>query len=342
MCEVLLFGCVSAIKMENTNFCGKCNSPFELIHNNPKSNFIRCGSICGRVFHLNCCGVEDNILKLLLNSSNLLWQCDYCAASFDSSAVSRLNSFSLQLRDLQCKFDEFKVNLFKNMEIPTSKTMKKRKAKKPLIRIASPTLSANDQFVDALDEVPNANQANINTYVATAESKDVRVEHTSKNINNTKTKKKGTIGTGEPCDDFSVVHSIKYIHLSKFNTNTQPDSIIKFIANKLNVNAESLTCYKLVKKDSDVSKLRYVNFKLGVPAPLFNKAFDSGLWPLSIKISRFLQKPKNFNELTAASPPLQQQQVAAVQPPQQALNLQQEKIPTRTLRKTTKQLQQQQ
>ena len=86
---------------------------------------------------------------------------------------------------------------------------------------------------------------------------------------------------------------MKYIHLSRFDVNTQPEAVCSFIAKALNVTPDVFTCVKLIKRDADISLLKFINFKLGVPEPLYSKAFNKSSWPLSVKITRFITKPKN-------------------------------------------------
>jgi len=58
------------------------------------------------------------------------------------------------------------------------------------------------------------------------------------------------------------------LHVGKFATDTKPNTVLKYVSTKLKVDASSLNCVKLVKKDVDVTTLKFVNFKLGIPDQL--------------------------------------------------------------------------
>lgn len=106
---------------------------------------------------------------------------------------------------------------------------------------------------------------------------------------------------------FEVVHTMKYLHISKFNVRTEPEAVLKFVAESLGVQTDAFKCTKLIKRDADLSKLHFVNFKLGVPAPLFEKVYNKTLWPMSIKITPFVSKPKNGGDGIVSLPPPQEE-----------------------------------
>jgi len=65
----------------------------------------------------------------------------------------------------------------------------------------------------------------------------------------------------------------KFLHVGKFATDTDPNAVLKYVSTKLKVDASSLTVVKLVKKDVDVTILKLVNFKLGIPDHLYDSSF---------------------------------------------------------------------
>jgi len=60
------------------------------------------------------------------------------------------------------------------------------------------------------------------------------------------------------------------LQVGKFATDTEPNTVLKYVSTKLKVDVSSLTCVKLVKKDVDVTTLKFVNFKLGIPDQLYD------------------------------------------------------------------------
>jgi len=80
------------------------------------------------------------------------------------------------------------------------------------------------------------------------------------------------------------------LHIGKFSTDTEPNAVRKYVSTKLNVDANSFTCVKLVKKDVDVTTLKFVNFKLGIPDQLYDSVFKNDFWPNSVKVKRFIHR----------------------------------------------------
>jgi len=64
------------------------------------------------------------------------------------------------------------------------------------------------------------------------------------------------------------------------------------MSTKLKVDASSLTVVKLVKKDVDVTTLKFVNFKLGIPAHLYDSVCKNDFWPNSVKVNRFIHRER--------------------------------------------------
>jgi len=58
------------------------------------------------------------------------------------------------------------------------------------------------------------------------------------------------------------------------------------------LDASSLTIVKLVKKDVDVTALKFVNFKLGIPDHLYDSVFKNDFWPNSVKVKRFIHRER--------------------------------------------------
>jgi len=49
--------------------------------------------------------------------------------------------------------------------------------------------------------------------------------------------------------DLHVLPTKKFLHVGKFATDTEPNTVLNYVSTKLKVNASSLTVVKLVKKD---------------------------------------------------------------------------------------------
>ena len=95
------------------------------------------------------------------------------------------------------------------------------------------------------------------------------------------------IGT-DTSTDLSAIPKIKWLHLSRFANTTTPDDIVKFISSKTNIPTDSFKCFMLVKKDANVSELKFVTFKLSVSHEHLSTVMDSSLWPIHVQVKYFL------------------------------------------------------
>lgn len=123
------------------------------------------------------------------------------------------------------------------------------------------------------------------------------------NVNNKKKCRKqqkvAMYGTADDVDLHSILPSVpnfKFLHISRLNTSVSVENIKNYLSNKLKVSENMIICNKLVSKDADISKLSFVNFKVGVPDHIFNSALSPDMWPVGIKIKNFVKIPKNLKQ----------------------------------------------
>jgi len=95
--------------------------------------------------------------------------------------------------------------------------------------------------------------------------------------------------------DLHVLPTKKFLHVGKFATDTRPNAVLKYVSTKLKVDASSLTFVKLVKEDVDVTTLKFVSFKLGIPDHLYDSVFKNDFCPNSVKVNRFINRERGWN-----------------------------------------------
>jgi len=98
--------------------------------------------------------------------------------------------------------------------------------------------------------------------------------------------------SGSYAEDLHVLPNKKFLHVGKFATDTDPNAVLKLVSSKLKVDASSLTVVKLLKKDVDVTILKFVNLKLGMPDHLYDSVFKNDFWPNSVKVKRFIHRER--------------------------------------------------
>lgn len=307
------------------NFCGKCKAEIKAGTDNfnlKTLEGVKCTSLCGRIFHSNCTDLPAECLKLLINTPNLLWQCNSCVV-MTSDAQNKIDLLSRQMREVQSKciqleqfISEVKSSNLqvhnKNLTKPNAQTSTSITTPKTLLpanaaqlHTSSPTASednACENFVDAID-IPNIETESREQDWVTVRRKETKKKQ--KHNTNIRKKPKRVVGIAPVSDAFEVVHTMKYLHISKFNVSTEPVAVLKFVAEGLGVQPNIFKCTKLTKRDADLSKLSFVNFKLGVPSPLYEKVYNKTMWPMSIKIKPFINKSKNLEKGVVTVPPPQ-------------------------------------
>lgn len=114
--------------------------------------------------------------------------------------------------------------------------------------------------------------------------------------NNTKTSQSGKhpsavkiFGT-DTSSTLNVFPNLKWFHVSKFRVDTNSDDIVNHIVLKTGIPSNLIQSIKLIKKDAVISDLKYINFKISVPANMVNSAIDPAVWPLPVQIKKFVSQ----------------------------------------------------
>jgi len=97
---------------------------------------------------------------------------------------------------------------------------------------------------------------------------------------------------GPNAEDLHVLTANKFLKVGKCATDSVPNAVLKYVSTKLKGDANSFTCVKLVKKYVDVTTLKFVNFKLGIPDQLNDSVFKNDFRPNSVKVKRFIRRER--------------------------------------------------
>lgn len=101
-----------------------------------------------------------------------------------------------------------------------------------------------------------------------------------------KNRRKAVIGESEN-SDLDVVVQRKWVHLSTFKPSVSPENIIAYVAKYIDISDNHMVCFRLVKKDTDFTKLKSINFKLGIAANFYGELFKPSLWPAHVRVRPF-------------------------------------------------------
>lgn len=85
----------------------------------------------------------------------------------------------------------------------------------------------------------------------------------------------------------------KAIWISRLSPTVSEEQLIDFITKNTPVTEEARMCaHKLVKKDTDVSLLNFVSFKIELNAEDFDVLNDPAVWPENVMVREFMQPSK--------------------------------------------------
>lgn len=66
--------------------------------------------------------------------------------------------------------------------------------------------------------------------------------------------------------------------------------MVDFVINNTDIKKkDDFKCFKLVKKDCDVSKLSYISFKIDIKAEFFEYLVNPNLWPKHVSVREFVK-----------------------------------------------------
>ena len=93
------------------------------------------------------------------------------------------------------------------------------------------------------------------------------------------------IGTGDFNRLLKSLPKFSVFHVSKFAPDMTDACLKNFVMKKLDISDEELIAdFPLVKKDADLTKLKYINFGLKIPTSLSSFVLNPNLWLKEITV----------------------------------------------------------
>ena len=86
----------------------------------------------------------------------------------------------------------------------------------------------------------------------------------------------------------------EWLYVSRLKTSVTSTQLIKFAADKLNLDESRFQCHILIKKGVDLAALEFVSFKLGIPKSCFNILKDPSFWPKGVLVKSCFDVSKNI------------------------------------------------
>lgn len=289
--------------------CAKC-------YNSLKTKYIEC-HICRAKYHLLCAMIDEKICEIFKSNKNIVFNCNDCI-NVSSDLLSHISSLSNEIRELKKPVvetttiiedvKELKLGfkeLVKNLERQNNqqKLHLPKNANRNVIanqRTLANVVVGDTHCDDACSSVTSfsaaVSQVQSNTYDDTDNG-----ESGFTTVRSRKRKNRVIVVGKNDSNDLAVVAKKKYLHISSFKPTVTADHVIDFIEKNTEIGKQHLECTRLVKKDTDISTLKHVNFKLGVSQCFYNDIVKSSLWPTDIRIRPFVFFPKKLADLQTAS-----------------------------------------
>lgn len=119
----------------------------------------------------------------------------------------------------------------------------------------------------------------------------------------------------------------KALYVSGLGPATSSEEIADYIVSNTTVNdLTKFKVHKMVKKDADITKLKYVSFKVELNVDELEILDNKELWPQGVRVREFEQKPKTV--LGDFFPSLQAKQATVSAPPTNTIDLNNEPMET--------------
>lgn len=90
-----------------------------------------------------------------------------------------------------------------------------------------------------------------------------------------------------------VVLKLNWFHLGSFRPSISCEVIVNHLAAALYLNPSVISCYKLIKRGELEENIKFINFKIGVPAEYNDAMYHENIWPIGTKLRAFRFDLKN-------------------------------------------------
>lgn len=242
------------------NHCIVCS---EIVAVTSISDFIQCIGPCKLFTHQKCSGIPKSSVKLFNELPNVHYYCTVCNVT--------VKEFRESLADIRASIDKLSDRVENHTTVA----------------------AASSSFPTLLEsvEMPRNNKRR-RTDVPIATERSIPNTAASPRV---PPRRNLCVGS-TVCDSLKSVEQRKSIVATMFHPSTQSTELAKFIAGKLNLDADSPTirCSLLLPKDKTVADLNWVSFRVSVPESSFEALQDAALWPKGVMVREFVYRPRRF------------------------------------------------
>lgn len=306
----------------------------------PADNIIHCSGLCNMTFHSNCAGfTKRSDINFLQNySKNINYICNQCCNINTAKSLDNINDLLkgvteriefLQKREdvllrIEEKLDKIidsKTKITDSNESSVEKEIEndifESYASVTLNRHSIPPTSSANINSNIFSEpnplfkspfTPHMNGLAINTADFTEnlrltndaqlldESIDSDILEISNKSSNEITKSVNL------SNNLQGVESPKWVFVTRLHRDTTEADVSSHIQRKLEINANSIVCRKLVKRNCDLSTLDFISFKVLIKSQKFKDALNQEFWGGGIR-ARLFKRINKKNDSNFHHPP---------------------------------------
>lgn len=239
--------------------------------------FIQCQGFCDKVAHLDCASLTRPNMDLINGNSNLFWFCDTCSGIMNSKHVrDAFAALTEAFRNLsethRSAMEGVRSELEKNRE--QVEVLATKISTAPVIASVTPTVAVPSSGWPSLKR-----NTNKRTFGAAGLVSPVlpSLSRGTKKLSANVTSISTVPPEAEKC----------WVYLSRIAASATEDDILALV-NECVPCDEPVEVKKLVKKDADLTSMRFISFKIGVDEKYREVALSAESWPDGVYFREFV------------------------------------------------------
>lgn len=280
---------------------------------------IRC-FVCSKIYFGKCFGIDDTIYDACAprcpfdDKSNIQFICSICLNNPKTSANVSEKNEPIELNQpiqpaIMNELAEIKTKLNDLHKLGVDTNEKCRNFDSKSIH-RKPRQSFAEVVRTNGSSSPNINRASKRSRADTSHTQIVKDYASSTDKPKPKSGTRDiVIGPGKPQigSSTTVMPQVdgtdwRSIWVSRFHPDTSIDEVLNHIKDAITyIDVSNLKCRKLVKKDADLSKLKFVSFKIDADSGYFDELCNPDIWPAYVRVREFFDNGKRKIELNPTS-----------------------------------------
>ncbi|XP_052565883.1 uncharacterized protein LOC120414626 [Culex pipiens pallens] len=245
--------------------------------------YVSCQGFCNAVFHPQCCGIPSESMKDVISHRQIFWLCKSC---------SNLMLDLRHRRSVQCAFEAGQeLSLSHHNRIV-------EQLKTEIVTELRAELSSNfAKFISSNSLTPRSAGRGVGGSVIPGNRRLFDINPRPVPGKATDAPPEVTSDTCPPPGEFAAANEGPrfWLYLSRVSRRVTEDQIVKLAIDRLRTT--DILATRLVAKGRDVSKMKFISFKVGMHVSLKAKALSQSTWPEGLVVREFEDRSsENFWE----------------------------------------------